>query len=419
MTSDIVVIGAGALGLSTALHCALLGRPVVVLERDTAGSQASGRAAGLFKSVQADELRTIIARRSIDRALSFGDWAGVPLEVAQSGSYLVARTDAHRAFLTTEARQSAGWGVDVTEAGPGELARAVSYYQGDGSELALRCPEDCYIEEPMSLVTAMAAACRRLGVEVAEGEPAVEIGLAGGAGRAGGAAGVGGAGGAGGQAEVRTPRRSIPAAAVVDAAGAWTRQVAELAGAEVAVAPVRHQLLITEPAPDLDAAQPIIRVVDAAVYLRPARGGLMLGGFEADPLPADPRARPASFRTADLELDLEVLAKMAGQVSVEVPLAGELPVAEHRGGMFTMSPDGRFVAGPVPDAPGLWVASGCNGSGFSSSLALGEALAAWICDVPGRLDISALAPARFGALTDEALISAGTWQYAHYYDPAA
>ena len=63
------------------------------------------------------------------------------------------------------------------------------------------------------------------------------------------------------------------------------------------------------------------------------------------------------------------------------------------------------MAGPVPDAPGLWVASGCNGSGFSSSLALGEALAAWICDAPGRLDISALAPARFGALTDEALIA--------------
>jgi len=400
MTSDnIVVIGAGALGLSTALHCALLGRPVVVVERDTAGSQASGRAAGLFKSVQADELRTIIARRSIDRALSFGDWAGAPLEVTRSGSFLVARTDAHRDYLRTEARQSAGWGVSVAEA---SLSGAVSYYQGDGTELALGCPEDVYIEEPMSLVTAMAAACGQLGVEVAEGEAVLSV------------AGLGG-----GRAEVRTARRSIPAAAVVDAAGAWTRQVAELAGAEVAVAPVRHQLLITEPAPGLDPAQPIVRVVDAAVYLRPARGGLMLGGFEADPEPVDPRARPASFRTGDLELDPDVLAKMVGQVAIEAPLAAELPVAEHRGGLFTMTPDGRFVAGPVPDAPGLWVASGCNGSGFSSSLALGEALAAWICDVPGRPDISALAPGRFGPLTDEALISAGTWQYAHYYDPAA
>src|SRR6185437_5500361 len=115
MTGDIVIIGAGVLGLSTALHCALLGRSVVVLERDTAGSQASGRAAGLFKSVQADELRTTIARRSIDRVLSFGDWAGAPLEVTRSGSFLVARSDAHRAYLAAEARQSAAWGADVTE----------------------------------------------------------------------------------------------------------------------------------------------------------------------------------------------------------------------------------------------------------------------------------------------------------------
>ena len=83
-----------------------------------------------------------------------------------------------------------------------------------------------------------------------------------------------------------------------------------------------------------------------------------------------------------------------------------------------MTPDGRFVTGPVPDVAGLWVASGCNGSGFSSSLAIGEALAARICGLPERLDISALSPARFGPMTDEALVKAGCWQYAHYYDPA-
>lgn len=71
MKADVVVIGAGALGLSTALHVALLGRSVVVVERESAGSQASGRAAGLFKSVQADEMRTGLARRSIARAASW------------------------------------------------------------------------------------------------------------------------------------------------------------------------------------------------------------------------------------------------------------------------------------------------------------------------------------------------------------
>jgi glycine/D-amino acid oxidase-like deaminating enzyme len=101
MRADLVVIGAGALGLSTALHAALAGKSVAVVDAHAAGSQASGRAAGLFKSVQADELRTWLARRSIERAISFADWARAELDVIRSGSFLVARTDEHRAYLRT------------------------------------------------------------------------------------------------------------------------------------------------------------------------------------------------------------------------------------------------------------------------------------------------------------------------------
>ena len=144
----------------------------------------------------------------------------------------------------------------------------------------------------------------------------------------------------------------------------------------------------------------------------------MVGGFESDPLPVDPQHQPASFSTDDVPLDVGVLRRLAGQVSAEAPVAVSTPVAEHRGGLFTMSPDGRFVAGPVPDRPGLWVASGCNGSGFSSSLALGEALAAWITSGTPPPGLVALSPGRFGPLPDDDLLSRGRWQYAHYYDPA-
>jgi glycine/D-amino acid oxidase-like deaminating enzyme len=401
MGPDLVVIGAGALGLSTALHAALLGQSVLVLERHTAGSQASGRAAGLFKSVQADELRTRLARRSIERAAGFADWAGAGLDVRRSGSFLIGRTSEHKELLRREARQSRGWGAAVLDASVPDLRERLAYYQPGGGELALWCPEDVYIEEPMSLIAAYTAACGLRGVEIAEHEPVIAIAVRGGRVEA-----------------VETTLRTIPARAVVDAAGAWTRQVAELAGGDVPVAPVRHQLLITEPAASLDPAAPIARVVDAAVYLRPARGGLMVGGFEPDPRPADPRREPAAYSTDDVPLDMAVLHKVAAQVSAEVPLAAGR-AAEHRGGLFTMTPDGRFVAGPVPDVPGLWVASGCNGSGFSSSLALGEALAGWIAGASGRLDIGALSPGRFGPVTEEVLVSRGVWQYAHYYDPVA
>jgi glycine/D-amino acid oxidase-like deaminating enzyme len=292
MQADVVVIGAGALGLSTALHCAIAGRSVVVVERQTAGSQASGRAAGLFKSVQADELRTKLARRSIDRAVRFADWAGVSLAVTRSGSYLIARTGAHREYLRTEAGQSSGWGVDLRPASSAEIASAVSYYDDAAStEFALWCPEDVYIEEPISLINAYQAAARLHGADVLEHEAVVAITLSGRH-----------------VAGVQTAQRSITATAVVDAAGAWTRQVAALAGGTVAVAPVRHQLLITEPG-STSANDPIVRVVDAAVYLRPARGGLMAGGFERGPLAFDVSAPPD-----EVPLDRAVLDSLASQL---------------------------------------------------------------------------------------------------------
>jgi glycine/D-amino acid oxidase-like deaminating enzyme len=402
MDADIVVIGAGALGLSTALHCALAGRSVIVLDRHEAGSQASGRAAGLFKSVQADELRTRLARRSIELAATFGDWAGEPLPLEQSGSFLIARTAAHAGYLRRELAQSAGWGVDVQEVPTGQIGAQVSYYAPANGGYALWCPEDAYIEEPLSLIRAYAAACARHGAEIAENEPVTGIEVT-----------------AGRVTAVQTPRRTITARAVVDAAGAWAAQVADLAGTRIPVAPVRHQLLITGPDDGIRAGDPIVRVVDAAVYLRPARGGLMAGGFEAGALPLDPRDQPPSFSTDDLPLDAGVLRGLTSQVEAEVPRASSAPVAEHRGGLFTMSPDGLFVLGPVPAIDGLWVSSGCNGSGFSSSPALGEALATWITSGQPPPGVAGLAPARFGAISADELVTKGVWQYAHYYDPVS
>ena len=159
-----------------------------------------------------------------------------PLEVERSGSFLLARTPAHAGYLRRELAQSAGWGVDVQPVSPAQLGGQVSYCTPAGEGYALWCPEDVYIEEPISLIRAYAAACARHGAEVAENEPVIGIEVTGGQVRA-----------------VQTERRRITAGAVVDAAGAWVAQVASLAGGEVPVAPVRHQLLITEPDPGVGA----------------------------------------------------------------------------------------------------------------------------------------------------------------------
>jgi 4-methylaminobutanoate oxidase (formaldehyde-forming) len=122
----------------------------------------------------------------------------------------------------------------------------------------------------------------------------------------------------------------------------------------------------------------------------------------------------------DVRLEMGVLDSLTATVTRNVPILQETPISEHRGGLFTMTSDGRFLVGPVPEVRGFWVITGCNGSGFSFSPALGQTLAEWIVSGASSIDLSDLAPARFARtfLDEEQLHSACIWQYGHYYDPA-
>jgi len=401
--ADAVVIGSGALGLSTAYHLAKLGlEHVVVVDRCAPASQTSPRAAGLFKLIQPDETRTLLSRLSIDKVLRFEEDTGVPLAVARSGSIMLARTAEHAALIEEDVERSRSWGIDVELIDPVEAHRLMPVLEAQGVRAACYTRGDVYIEEPSSLLNAYLEASARLGVRVVAHTAVTGVRL-----RAGEVAGV------------ETNGGRIMAPVVVDAAGAWARLVGRMAGIAIPVAPVRHQLFITDPIAGVDSAQPILRITDTAVYIRPARGGLMLGGFEHDPLSLDPGTRSDGFSIDDVPLNMGVLEGLAGTVRDQVPALRDAEIQEHRGGLFTMTPDGRFVVGPVPGAAGLWSATGCNGSGFSSSPAIGQLLAEWIVEGEPSIDLDILRPGRFDALDEARLRDAGVWQYAHYYDPHA
>ena len=399
--ADAVVIGAGAFGLSVAYFLAREGAGrVVVLDRYAPGSQTSPRAAGLFKLIQGDELRTRLAQLAIETVLGFSEETGVHLPVERSGSLLVARTEAHAAMIHREAEQSRRWGVDLELIDAVEAQRLAPYLEPEGILAACFIPGDVYIEEPASLLTAYQEAAK-CGVAIFGYTPVTGIRV-----RDGEVTGVTIPGG-----EIATP-------VVVDAAGAWARQVGRLAGASVPVVPMRHQLYITQPIAGMEPSYPIVRIIDAAVYVRPARGGIMLGGFESSPLPLDPAERGESFSMDDVPLDFAVLEQLTGLVDRNVPALRQAGVQEHRGGLFTMTADGIFLVGPVPGVRGLWALTGCNGSGFSFSPALGRLLAEWIVHGEPSLDIRALSPGRFSRqLSEDDLVAAAVWQYAHYYSP--
>src|SRR5206468_455039 len=129
-----------------------------------------------------------------------------------------------------------------------------------------------------------------------------------------------------------TSEGTIATRTVVDAAGAWARLLAMSLGGKLPVVPTRHQLLITEPIPGVTPAFPIARVIDANVYVRHERGGLMLGGYESDPMQLDAATLSSSFDMSELPLDIEVLWRLARSVSEQFPIFADptIRVAEHR-----------------------------------------------------------------------------------------
>ncbi len=400
--ADAVVVGAGAFGYSCAYHLARAGAGIVVLlDQYEPGTQVSPRAAGLFKLVQTSDVLTRLARLSVEIVTTFERETGVPLPHVRSGSLFVARTPEHTAMIDAEAEDARAWGVEIHRIDGQEAHRLCPYLEGDRLLGAYYIPGDVYIEEPRAMLLAYHQAAELLGVRIIGHTPVTGIQVTNGAITA-----------------VETPRGSIRTPVVIDAAGIWAPWVASMAGGAAPVQPVRHELRITAPIAGIQPSYPITRIIDAAVYLRPARGGIMVGGFEPDPLPIDPPMAPG-FTIDMIPLDRQLTDRCVALVRQDVPALDGAAAQEERGGAFTMTADGRLLVGPSPAVRGLWLATGCNGSGFSLSSGVGRCLAEWIVGGEPPFDLSPLTPARFAstAMSASELRAAGIWQYANYYTP--
>ena len=166
------------------------------------------------------------------------------------------------------------------------------------------------------------------------------------------------------------------------------------------------------------AEQPVTRVLDANVYVRPCDGGLMLGGYESEPLLLD--EPPASVE--DMPLDLAILEGLAAAVRAEFPILSDLEGAKLRGGMPTMTLDDEHLIGPVPGVDGFFVIGGCNVGGLSTALSFAETLCGIIADPSAAVEIAPLLPARFAGrdIPEASLRQACRLHYGqHYWSDAA
>jgi glycine/D-amino acid oxidase-like deaminating enzyme len=396
-TAEAVVIGSGALGSSIAFHLAKFGmNPVVLVDRFAIASQTSTRAAGLTAVVRGSDVMTRLASSAVDKIRNFTAETGEPIEYVPSGSLKIARTAAHEKQLREEVKRGQNLGVEIDFVSVAEACRLMPFLMPTGIQAITHTPGDLYLE-PGQLPRGYARALERLGGVLLPNTAVNGIDFK-----------------AGVIERVITSCGDIRTGIVVNAAGAWTRQVAANAGSRLGLIATRHQLLITKPIDGVRANQPITRVIDCNVYVRPADGGLMLGGYESDPLQFEANL-PASID--DLPLDLGVLSRLAARVSDQFPIFQSANVKEFRGGLPTMTADGKHIVGAVPNLGGFYVAGGCCVGGLSIAPIIGQLMAEWITSGRQPSLLSSLSPARSAVrvFTEETLHQDCRRQYRYHY----
>jgi len=403
---DVIVVGAGIWGASTALHLVRSspGIKVVVVDRAPAlAAETTGQAAGQIGQLRANPLMLKAVGYTLDLLGSFRERTGHDPGFVRSGSLHLALTAERLAALRSMAERVRPMGVAVEEVDGERARRLVPLLDPAALAGAVFLPGDAYVDAPRC-ARAYAQAAADGGAEFRFATQVTGIRVAGGR-----AVGIDTAGG------------PLDAGTVVVTGGPWTGLLFAPLGFTVPVVPIRLQQMRTKPDPRLPAHHPVVRIPDASCYLRPEAGGYLYGYIDPHPLAVDVAATARGVRTADIAIDEPLMAEARDRLADVFPSLGGLAVDHYRQGMVTCTPDANYVLGPAPGVAGLFVATGCSAMGIAGSAAVGGWLAELVVDGRSDDDLSAFDPGRFGprAADRDWLVAESRRVYANYYSLAA
>ena len=364
--ADVVVVGGGFAGASTAFHLARLGvHDVVLLEGDDQpGTHASGLNAAMVRQLVPDRVTGAVLRASA--AAMAAEWAA-DVHWCGNGSLLLVGAEAEGGLLDA-AREAAGAGLNCRIVDRAAAVARVPVLADVRFDAGIATGSDGVVDINALLWKYLSGA-KAGGTRLVTSCPVEAVETAGGRVRA-----------------VVTPRGRVACRVLVDAAGAWANRVAALAGvAPLPMTPFRRHLVVTPPLDFVDAGWPFVWHVDAGFYFRPEVGGLLLSS--CDQQVAEPGPTPR---------DPAVLEDLACKLAEHAPALAGLPVKRYWAGLRTLTADGRFAIGPDPRLDGFFWVAGLGGHGMTGSWAIGEIAASLVAGRPHPL-AQTLEPARFTA----------------------
>jgi len=390
---EVVVVGAGAVGSSVAWHLTDRGVQTLLVDRYEAGTQTSPRAAGLCTAVSRDPDYAPFSQLSAQKLLSLEDELGVPVSVVQSGVLRLTREPAFIDDVRAEVQRGATQGIDVREISAAQAATLAPLID-PGAVLAVTHQDsEVYVRDPGDIGDAYRTVAARRGLTIESGVCVDGIEVVGGR-----------------VVAVTAGARRIAASVVILCANSGNARLASKVGIELPVFPMRHQLCITGPVSGCHPGWPQVKVVDGHVYLRPHGDRVLVGGFEPDPVTYTHSEADGQDMRA-LVLDPRPLERLIAGVADVFPTLGAAGISELRGGIVSMTADGRYILDKLPGLENAWLAGGDNASGNTTSPVAGQVMAEWIVDGNPSLDVDAFALDRLTGADEDAAAERALEQY--------
>ncbi len=363
----VVVIGGGVMGLSTAYHLAKQGvQDVVLVERGELGAGSTCKAAGGVRAQFSDAVNIELGMRSLEVFRNFPELFDQDIDLDECGYlFLLEREEDLRTFeRNVELQRSMGLESRITSV---EEAKELSpLISTEGLIAGVWSPEAGHCT-PESVVQGYARAARALGVRIIRHCEVTDVVREGDT-----------------ITSVETAQGSIATDTVVCCAGAWSRALGDMVGVDLPVDPVRRELLVTEPMPDLPANVPFTIDFSTTMYFHREGPGLLVGMSNQDEEPG--------FSLEHTDEWLEQVVEAAGR---RVPVLEEVGMASRWAGLYEVTPDHNALIGEAEGVSRFLYATGFSGHGFLQGPAVGQVMADLVAGNTPVVDVSALHGRRF------------------------
>ncbi len=377
-TAKAVVIGGGIIGCSTAYHLGKLGwTDTVLLERKKLTSGTTFHAAGLVGQLRTSANITQLLGYSVELYKTLEAETGLGTGWKMNGGLRLACNEERWTEVKRQSTTAQSFGLDMQLLTPQEAFDLWPLMTIDDLVGAAYLPTDGQAN-PSDITQALARGARMSGVSIFEDTEVIDLEIDKGKIRA-----------------VITEHGRIECERVVVCAGQWTRSFAARFGVNVPLVSVEHQYIITESF-GVPSNLPTLRDPDRLTYYKEEVGGIVMGGYEPNPIAWAKDGIPEGFHYTLLDSNFDHFEQIMEQALGRVPALENVGVKQLLNGPESFTPDGNFILGEAPELKNFFVGAGFNAFGIASGGGAGMALAEWVAKGEPPYDLWPVDIRRFG-----------------------